>query len=215
LRALGVDACKGGWVALLLDDGDISAVLCRRLDELPSADVVAIDIPLGLVTSGWRTCDALVAAQLGPRRSSVFITPVRAALECDDYVEACAISLAASGMKISKQAHGLRHRILEADAWRSTRREPVREAHPELCFATMRGATLEWSKRTWSGIELRRRLLAQHGIEIPAELGLAGAAGVDDVLDAGACAWTATRILEGVATSLPDPPQHGSIAVWV
>ena len=42
---------------------------------------------------------------------------------------------------------------------------------------------------------------------------------VDDVLDAAAAAWTATRLLAGAARSLPDPPQRDAsgrgIAIWV
>jgi predicted RNase H-like nuclease len=40
----------------------------------------------------------------------------------------------------------------------------------------------------------------------------------DDVIDAAACAWTASRIAAGTAVPLPDPPEdfpgHGSVAIW-
>jgi predicted RNase H-like nuclease len=41
--------------------------------------------------------------------------------------------------------------------------------------------------------------------------------GVDDVLDAAAAAWSACRILNGQAKSLPDPPEVVDgypVAVW-
>jgi predicted RNase H-like nuclease len=84
----------------------------------------------------------------------------------------------------------------------------VAETHPELCFAAMAGQHLPYPKRTWAGVELRRRLLAQSGINLPAELGTAGReAAVDDVLDAAAAAWTAARIIAGTAHSLPARPE--------
>lgn len=84
----------------------------------------------------------------------------------------------------------------------------VAETHPEVCFAAMADTTLAYAKKTWAGAELRRRLLAEAGIELPADLGAAGGeAAVDDVLDAAAAAWTAARIAAGTAHCLPDPPE--------
>jgi predicted RNase H-like nuclease len=65
---------------------------------------------------------------------------------------------------------------------------------------------------------LRRRLLASNGIELPDDLQDAGAAGVDDVLDAAAAAWSAARIAGGTARSFPPEPESGSdghrAAIW-
>jgi predicted RNase H-like nuclease len=56
------------------------------------------------------------------------------------------------------------------------------------------------------------------GIELPDDLGEAGAAGVDDVLDAAAVAWSAHRIARGMARSLPEQPEPGpdghAAAIW-
>ena len=62
-------------------------------------------------------------------------------------------------------------------------------------------------------------LLRSVGVTIETELGEAGRlAGVDDVLDAGAAAWTARRYLRGVARSLPSTPERFSdgiaCAIW-
>jgi predicted RNase H-like nuclease len=39
---------------------------------------------------------------------------------------------------------------------------------------------------------------------------------LDDILDAAAVAWSASRIASGQASSLPDPPQTAGvpIAIW-
>ncbi len=93
------------------------------------------------------------------------------------------------------------------------------EAHPELSFAALAGAPLAARKSTWAGAELRRTLLAQAGITLAGDLGLAGEqAGVDDVLDAAVAAWTAQRVSQGTARCLPDPPETFSdglpTAIW-
>ncbi|WP_414635622.1 DUF429 domain-containing protein [Actinophytocola sp.] len=66
---------------------------------------------------------------------------------------------------------------------------------------------------------MRHRLLATAGIALDSDLGdTGGPAGVDDVLDAAVCAWTARRVANGQARSSPDPPQVFSdglpCAIW-
>jgi hypothetical protein len=64
----------------------------------------------------------------------------------------------------------------------------VVEIHPEVSYRAMAGQPLEYSKKSWNGTSLRRLLLAQHGIVLPEDLGKAGLAPLDDVLDAAAAA---------------------------
>ncbi len=92
--------------------------------------------------------------------------------------------------------------------------------HPELSFATLAGAPMRHGKKTWAGAVERRRRLATAGITIDGDLGPdPGRAGVDDVLDAGAAAWTMLRWAAGTARSLPDPPEPMpdgvACAIWV
>lgn len=229
---LGVDVSAGGWVGLAWAGGEqLWPYLAPTLAELVSgarADgplaVVAVDIPIGLPDDSVRAADRLAREQLGPRRSSVFETPVRAALEAPDHAAAVAANRAATGRGVSVQAYGLRHRVLEVDSWLRAEvagdRPPVYEAHPEVSFRHMAGAPLPDGKRRWAGAEHRRMLLAREGIFVAGSLGEAGRhAGVDDVLDAGACAWTAARLLAGDARSLPEQPESFSdrlaAAIWV
>ncbi len=110
-------------------------------------------------------------------------------------------------------------KILEVDAWVRTVDRTVIEVHPEVCFATMAGRPLANPKSTWAGVEERRRILADVGIEIPAELTQAGAvAAVDDVLDAAAASWTASRFVVGRAVCYPAVPEQfddgPAAAIW-
>ena len=93
------------------------------------------------------------------------------------------------------------------------------EVHPEVSFARLAGRTLDSSKKSWNGAAQRRALLAGVGIELPNDLGPAGTAPVDDVLDAAVAAWSASRIAAGEAVSLPATPGRRDrsgrlIAIW-
>ncbi|RKS80024.1 putative RNase H-like nuclease [Motilibacter peucedani] len=217
---LGVDACRGGWVGVLLALGRPSvALFAPRAAELvaragaaaAALTVVGIDIPVGLSAGGPRQADLLAARELGARRSSVFRTPSRAALEAPTHAEANARSRAAGGEGVSAQAYALRTKVLEVDAWLRDRTAGPRvvEVHPELSYAVLTGAPARHPKRTWAGSEERRAALRAAGIELAGDLGEAGErAGPDDVLDAAVAAWSAARVATGAARSLPDPPEE-------
>lgn len=221
---MGVDACKKGWVAVA---DDLRAYFGRTIRELVAAAdedgplaVIAVDIPIGLPLHGPRQADALVRALLGKRASSVFTTPVRAALAATTHAEASAITREATGKGLSQQAYALRAKILQVDQWAQVTPHRVVEVHPEVCFEAMAGRTLKYPKSTWAGAEERRVILARAGIVVPAEIGLAGeVAGTDDVFDAAAAMWTAQRVLHGRAVSHPAVPESfgdgHEAAIWV
>ncbi len=213
---MGVDACARGWIGIVLDGAGAHALHARTITQLAQAAreqyaimVMAIDIPIGLPDTGVRQADLLARGAVGPRAASVFPTPVRAALDHDLYAAAVLAQRERTGGRgLSAQAFSLRAKIREVEAWLPAAGVRVAETHPEVCFAALAGAVLAHAKKTWAGAELRRRLLAGAGMDLPADLGAAGrAAAVDDVLDAAAAAWTATRIAAGEARCLPDPPE--------
>jgi predicted RNase H-like nuclease len=130
-------------------------------------------------------------------------------LEAADHVSAVEVNRRLAGEGVSRQAYGLREKLFDVDRWVRTARQRGVEVHPELCFTRMAGAPLPYPKTTWAGVERRRELLAAEGIVVAGDLGPAGAlAGVDDVLDAAAAAWTARRLAAGRAHPLPDPPEE-------
>jgi predicted RNase H-like nuclease len=228
MRVTGVDACRRGWVAVSLDvagpgaarlaavrvhqslagvleAGQGSGVLeAGRGDR---AAVVGIDMPLGLLESGWRKADLAARGLLGPRRSSVFAIPPRAVWMQPGYEAANQRCRELTGRGFSIQAWGLRAKLLEADRYRGTCGHPLYEVHPELAFAAMAGAPLAHSKHTAAGRDLRRELLSQVGIAVP----LVSPAPVTDTLDAAAVAWSAWRIATGRAAVVPAYPQRDSL----
>jgi predicted RNase H-like nuclease len=233
-RVLGVDACRAGWIGIALSAGDrgdtavrgylsaeIEALAAQATADGPVA-VIGIDMPIGLADTGQRQADVLGRAAAGPRWASVFSTPVRTALATGDYAAALAENRRLGGGGISSQAFALRGKIAQVDRWLRDGGPAgitIVEVHPELSFAAMAGAPLPDSKATWSGLAIRRQLLASHGLAVPDDLGPPGRkAGPDDVLDAAAAAWTARRLAIGQARCLPDPPERFSdgidCAIW-
>ena len=225
---LGVDACPGGWVGVLLAPDSRPAALTSRsisaLVELARESapvvVVGIDIPIGLPDRGGRQADVLARRALPGKGSSVFPTPTRNAYAAATYEEARAQNVAATGgTSLSAQAWGLRTKVLEVDAWlRSRPAVEVIEVHPELSFARLAGAPILTRKKDPDGLRARRQALEAVGLVPP--LWFRGAEfGEDDLLDACAAAWTAVRHARGEAESLPDVPEVFSdgirAAIWV
>jgi predicted RNase H-like nuclease len=199
MLTLGVDAARGGWIAVVLEDGSFAdAVLERRF---PDAAVVGVDVPIGFPEVGARRrADVAARAVVGARRASVFFTPSRVAIDAPTYSEARALAPGTSA-----QGWALRTAIL--DVGRAL--EPhVHEVHPEVSFTVLAGAPLAFAKRTWNGQHERVRLLVDAGIDLPDRLD-AGLVAADDVLDAAIAAWSATRIARGEHATFPADPLPG------
>jgi len=218
----GVDGCRSGWVVawadpglpsqdVASDRGGVGAPLRLQVEVVASFDpiaervrqgrvaLVAVDMPMGLAERDRRRCDLEARRLLGPRRSSVFPTPVRAVLDCENYQEALSVSRTVCGRGLSKQAWFLVPKIRELDrVVRDLPPDVVAEVHPELAFAALAGAPMAEPKRTAAGRDARLAALAPvvTDLEALAARRLAGSA-PDDVLDACALAWSARRLALG------------------
>jgi len=206
----GIDACPGGWVAVTLAASGPPAVkVAATLDALEITGPAGVDMPLGLLASGWRAVDALARRALGRRGPTVFAIAPRPVWAEASYAEANRRCRELTGQGLSVQAWGLRARLLDADRYRRTCRHPLHEVHPELAFAALAGAPLPDSKHTPAGRAGRRTLLAVAGIELHASLrSTVPRPAEHDLLDAAAVAWSARRIAAGTAVILTDPAQR-------
>jgi predicted RNase H-like nuclease len=205
---LGVDGCPGGWIGALVTESSVTWLLLPDVAAVLSVDAAAvgIDIPIGLPSLRPRACDIAARARLGPRRSSVFPSPLRCVLEAPSYAAACETSRAVAGRALSKQAWFLVPRIADADrTLTAADHRRVIEVHPELVFATLAGVLPP--KKDPVGQDLRAQALRAELPDWPAP---PRPARMDDALDALACAWTARRWLRGQAEVLGgDPDEHG------
>ena len=217
---VGADGCKAGWVyaARNVRSGDVELGVvshARSLLELSwKPAIVCIDVPIGLPDAGGRECDRLARAVLGwPRRNSVFPAPVRTALWTSSREEASRITQAVDGRRVSAQSWALYPKIREIDALldASPSRERVHEVHPEVSFWAWKGErAVREGKKTAAGMAIRL-CLAESWLG-PAVLASARSrrrkreVGDDDILDAIAALWTATRVSTREARTLPPCP---------
>lgn len=162
---VGVDACPVGWLATILEGGDVRMKSYREFEALSeshsASDRILVDIPIGFPEGERRTCDEVAKDLLGSRGLSVFYPPCRSAAECTEYREASDEHENEVGHGLSTQAHNIRQKILEVtDAVAGRYDGQVREGHPELCFAALNGQPIAYSKSSARGRGLRMELLS-------------------------------------------------------
>ena len=207
MRVVGLDGCRGGWLAACVDGGEVQWRWTRDAAELLSmpADAVAIDIPIGLPERGRRACDAQARELLKHRRSTVFLAPPRAVLTTASYAEARALLAQRGEPSMSAQAYGIVPAIRSIDAAVSPAdEERVFEAHPELAFLRMTGELMP-PKKSAEGRLLRSAAVKAWRPDVERLVACAPRpAAVDDALDALACAWVAQRWVRGESVEVGD-----------
>ena len=212
LRVAGVDIAGGGWAVVVLEGDRLAdAFRCETFAEalLVDAQVVAVDIPIGIPESGPRPADRAARRFVGPRASSVFTTPIRAVLEAATYDEARTVATELTGKSVPKQAYAIGRRILEVGEYALTD-ERVIEVHPEVSFRELARRPL-LSKHRTDGLAERRALLEEAGIELPHEVPRIAE---PDLLDATVAAWSARRYACGEALPLPEGHEDRIGAIW-
>ena len=217
----GVDGCKSGWLAITLEtvSRHITHALLPDGASLFNANceskVIAIDIPIDLTERGVRECDRAARSLLGrPRSSSVFPAPIRPALAARNREEADRITRDVDGRGVGAQAWNIYNRVRDIDGLlRSSKhlRERIYESHPEVCFRALNGGrSMTYSKHSREGLDERQCLIDQYfGTDSFARVRNAypkSQVSDDDILDAYAVCWTASRILGSGAASLPEHP---------
>ncbi|WP_197524692.1 DUF429 domain-containing protein [Botrimarina hoheduenensis] len=230
----GVDGCRAGWIAAVGDAGMstirlvVGTSLASLVEQHPEVTLWAIDMPVDLPAGkpqdeGLRDCDAAARTRLGwPRSSSVFSAPPKPVLAAQSYEEACELSVALSGQKLSVQAWNLVPKVREVQALLVERPELVGrlfETHPELCFAQMNGGKgIEASKKTPEGRATRLRLLSAEFGQAAIRRAMASTKGIkqvanDDKIDALAALSAARRHRDGQTRQVPGnaPPESPRI----
>ncbi|MCA1683461.1 MAG: DUF429 domain-containing protein [Actinobacteria bacterium] len=212
MKVLGLDACRGKWLAVALDEGrfddaGLASDAATLVAAWPDAEAIGVDIPIGLPEMPLREADRAAKEFVGERRSSVFPTFPSIVLKAPTYEEAKTMCVGRGWKKPSIQSYGMRHRILEiarlADA-----DERIFEVHAEVSFRELLGRPLA-PKRAASGASERRLALTRAGIDLP-DLRYP----LDDVLDAAVVAWSAMRYAHRNAMPLPDGHRARIGAIW-
>jgi predicted RNase H-like nuclease len=117
-------------------------MIAELFTDTLAPNIVAVDVPIGLLERGARDCDVQARRLLGPRRSSVFTAPLRPLLAATSQAEASQIRYRLEGKGVSIQASAIVPKIQEVDRLlrgNPNLREIIREVHPELCFFYLNG----------------------------------------------------------------------------
>ena len=179
VKCVGIDSCKKigkyhGWAAFWqLSSGEYGFNIYRNITELMAehgdADCLLIDIPIGLPESledEVKRPDQQLRVRLQGKQSSVFNTPCRQAVYCDDKQEARNFNLKVLKKSLSEQSLGFSPKIREVDQFLRDNPEfigRIRESHPEYGFAVLNnGRPLISKKSDDVGIEERQTLLSQY-----------------------------------------------------
>lgn len=218
-RVAGVDGCRGGWIVVeaTLNLNAATWKIAPNWNAIGTiAEILAVDMPIGISSNGVRQCEVEARAALSPCGSRVFKTLPRGALRFaqTEWIVANQWSKAQGFGGISKQTWNIRPRILEIDeALSAADQDRVFEAHPELAFARLNGGKPLASKHLPEGRRLRTRLLKAAGFGMVENwLGNLRGSGAkaDDLLDACALVLTARHIACGTGRRLPDGIERDS-----
>ncbi|AKB18374.1 MULTISPECIES: DUF429 domain-containing protein [unclassified Methanosarcina] len=213
---VGVDGCRAGWVAVLLE-GENESECSWKVELFPefsclvdflknnyiqAEPFILIDIPIGLKTggSGERLSDLGARRVLKARKSSIFPVPCREAIYAETYKEACEVNERLTGKRISKQTWHIVPKIRDVDSFlveNENFREKIREVGPEICFQAFTGFPMKYPKKKAEGFLERREALgnfcpfADEVIEYALAKYRRKDLAKDDILDALAAALTA------------------------
>jgi predicted RNase H-like nuclease len=233
MHVVGVDGCRYGWVAVILNlDSGHDVELFRTFGELWQAlsdgVQILVDIPIGLKEDdpGERRCDKEAREKLRPRGNSVFPAPRRPTIyfkaENPEYRQVTDFQKELCSKGLSRQTYAIIPKIRQVDELLlkdGKARQKIREVHPEICFWAWNDEhPMKCGKKTAQGFEDRKNLLRK--IYLEAENLINGAlekfkrkdAARDDIVDALAVAVTAWLGQNRGLSTLPAEPEidaHG------
>jgi predicted RNase H-like nuclease len=224
---IGADGCTGesgeAWAAArLFADGRCEPMYFATTAELwqacAKAQLILLDVPIGLPDEGARTPDAMARDMIGPRRSSVFPAPERWLLECTTIEQADQERAKRTGrnVKVQRQMWNIVPRIRAVDQLLRSdarARANVREVHPELCAAVLAGRFMQHYKKDAEGEAERLAVIETYLPNVRQDVRmLRGFRGVatDDAIDAMLCVVTAAAVFAD-ASSLRTIPQHPTV----
>ena len=166
---VGVDGCRGGWLAVkLIVDGAWEVKVFASFSQLWSAyedaSLILVDIPIGLLDDAHgRPCDWIARKVLGPRYRSVFPVPCRPAIYAPTYDEAIKINERLTRKRIFQATWNIIPKIRQVDELLLKdykARNTVREVHPEVLFWALAGQRpMVFNKTADAGFKERLQVL--------------------------------------------------------
>ena len=216
---IGVDGCRGGWIAAVLDHGDMKLLrydnLSSLIEEYPAFDAFLIDMAIGLRNSTNEIRpDNEAKKELGPKASSVFPIPSRDAVYADGEEAQKQANIRTLGKSLAKQSIAIIPKIRELDAFLNAHPEyknKILESHPEVDFARLNGSVLMSRKKEEPGpsqrIAILSEFLDQKELYRMYDKAKELRCNQDDLIDAICLAVTGALYAHGQYETIPAEPE--------
>lgn len=217
---VGVDGCKGGWVAAFINNGELYLKKYNNFSKMvfdnERFDGMLVDMVMGLpsnIEQYEKRPDGIARKIVKPRTSTVFAVPTRQAV-CEVTKEKQKdANLLAVGKDLSEQTIAIIPKMREVDDFLLSNKEymnVIRESHPEVCFARLNGKVLMTNKSGKDGITDRVQVLSMFLRDFSVEYVRTSAKKLgcepDDILDAVCLAVTANLDAQGRTEIIPESP---------
>ena len=216
---MGVDGCRGGWVAAVLDHGDLRLERYDMVDPLveryPLFDAFLIDMAVGLRNSSDQVRpDDAARKELGIKGSSVFPIPSRDAVYTNGEEAQKAANLRTLGKSLAKQSIAIIPKIREVDEFLNSHpkyKNRILESHPEVDFSRLNGSVLMSRKKEEPGSSERIAVLSEF-LDEKDLIGIYDKArelkcNQDDLIDAICLAVTGALYAHGQCETIPEKPE--------
>ena len=167
---IGVDGCRGGWIACILDHGKFRLERYDSIDMLvkayPEFDAFLIDMAVGLRTHKDQIRpDDPARKELGTRASSIFPIPCRQAVYAKTEEEQKQANIRVLGKSLAKQTINILPKIREVDEFLTNHPEyknRILESHPEIDFVRLKGSAVTSRKKEPEGFCERMEILKKY-----------------------------------------------------
>ena len=217
---VGVDGCKGGWVAASINNGELYLKkytdFSKMVFDIAQFDGVLVDMVMGLpsnIEQYEKRPDGIARKIVKPRTSTVFAVPTRQAVYEFTKDKQKDANLSAIGKGLSEQTIAIIPKMREVDEFLLSNEEymnVIRESHPEVCFARLNGEVFMTNKSEKEGITDRVQVLSRYLQNLSEEYVRTSAKKLgckpDDILDAICLAVTANLDAQGRSEIIPENP---------
>jgi 8-oxo-dGTP diphosphatase len=213
-----VDGCKGGWIAALLNQGNLIIDKFNHINDIvnkyPYFDEMFVDMVIGLPSSKDHIRpDTYARKIIKERTSTIFPAPCRQAVYARTVSDAYEENESVLGKKFTPLTVGILSKIRELDSYLQNNqryKNVIKESHPEVCFARLNGKTMLSKKSQIEGIEERINLLRKYIPELSltklTTLQKCLKCNIDDIVDALCLAVTANIAAQGYFEIIPENP---------
>jgi 8-oxo-dGTP diphosphatase len=220
ITSIGVDGCKGGWIAAIIKQGKLIVEKYISLNEIikgyPDFDEFLIDMVIGLPSSKDHIRpDTYARKIIKERTSTIFPAPCRQAVYAKTVSEAYDQNERVLGKKFTPLTVGIIPKMRELDSFfqeNSEYKNVIKESHPEVCFARLNGRTVLSKKSEVDGMEERIRILSYYIPDLTLNKVAVHAknlkCNIDDIVDAVCLAVTANIVNQGDFEIIPENPMR-------